>query len=123
MKLYDVSSQYRKRGRLRDMYTALSETNNEIAEDVLFSMLSTTLKDNGKTALAKKVEYLWTEQAGNVLSIDECVAIRTDLLQTKNQYKTQYDFLNDKGQFVFKPLSAFDQVEKNLHAIMGYIFN
>lgn len=108
------------------MYTALSEfceTNNEIAEDVLFSMLSTTLKDNGKTTLAKKVEYLWTEQAGNVLSIDECVAIRTDLLQTKNQYKTQYDFLNDKGQFVFKPLSAFDQVEKNLHAIMGYIFN
>lgn len=64
VKLYDVLSKYRKCGRLRDMYTALSEfceTNNEIAEDVLFSMLLTTLKDSGKTELAKKVEYLWTE--------------------------------------------------------------
>ena len=50
------------------MYTALSdfcETNNENAEAVLFSMLLTTLKGNGKPELAK-VEHLWTEQADNV---------------------------------------------------------
>lgn len=60
------------------MYTALSdfcETNNENAEAVLFSMLSTTLKGNGKSELAK-VEHLWTEQADNVFSVDECLAIR-----------------------------------------------
>lgn len=88
------------------------ETNTENAEDVLFSMLSNTLKDNGKPELAKKVQHLWTARADNVLSVDECLAIRIDLLQTKNRYKKQYDFLNDKGQFVYKPLTSLDQVEK-----------
>ena len=106
-----------KHGRLRGMYTALSDfcqTNNENAEDVLFSMLTTTLQDNGIAELAKKVNYLWIEQVDNVLSVDECLAIRIDLLQTKNMYKQQYDFLNNKGQFVYKPLYSLDQIESTL---------
>ena len=115
MKLYSVSNQYRKHGRLKGMYTALSDfcqTNNKNAEDVLFSMLSTTLQDNGKAELAKKVDYLWTEQVANVLSVDECLAIRIDLLQTKNMYKNQCDFLNNKGQFVYKPLYSLNQMKR-----------
>lgn len=48
-KLYHVSNQHGKRGRLKDMYTALSdfcETSNENSEAVIFLMRS--LKDNGK---------------------------------------------------------------------------
>lgn len=92
VKLYDVVDQCHKRGRLRGMYPALSDvchTNNENAEGVLFSILMTTLQDNGKAELAKKVNYLWTERVDNVLSVDESLTIRIDLLQTKNMYKKQ----------------------------------
>ena len=57
MKLHDVSWQYSKRGRLREMYENLSDfckSNNEEVKDVLFSMLTTTLFDKGKAELAKK---------------------------------------------------------------------
>ena len=61
--------QYSKRGRLKEMYENLSdfcESNNEEVEDVLFSMLTTTLFDKGKAKLAKKINSLWTEQTENV---------------------------------------------------------
>ena len=57
-KLFDISRQYSKRGRLRNMFYNLSEfcqSHNEDAEDVLFSMLTMTLHDKGKTEWAKKV--------------------------------------------------------------------
>lgn len=60
MKLYDVSRQYSKHGRLKEMYENLSdfcESNNEELEDVLFSML-TTLFDKGKAELAKNRHFV-----------------------------------------------------------------
>ena len=72
------------------MFNNLSEfceSHNEDAEDVLFSMLTTTLNDKGKRELAKKVEYLWTEQTDNDLTVDECLANRINMLQKKSQYK------------------------------------
>ena len=86
MKLYDVSRQYSKRGRLKEMYENLSdfsELDNEEVEDVLFSML-TTFFDKTKAELAKKINTLWTEQTENVnLTVNEYLANRIDLLQTK----------------------------------------
>ena len=55
MKLYDVSRQ----GRLREMNENLSdfcESNNEEVEDVLFSMLTTTLFDKGKAELISRTD-------------------------------------------------------------------
>jgi len=46
------------------------ESHSEDAEDVLFSMLITTLTGKGKTELAKKVDYLWTAQTENALTIE-----------------------------------------------------
>lgn len=114
VKLFDVSRQYAKRRRLSDIFDNLKsfcDLNNE-NEDVLFSMLSVTLHDSGKTELAHKVENLWHEQDNYCLTADECLASRIELLQTKNQYKQQYDFLNSKGQFVFKPPSQLENAEK-----------
>ena len=85
VKLYDISRLYTKPARLAPMFCMLNEfcdSNNEIAEDVLFSMLVTTLRDNSKE-LAKKIEYLWEQQTDYVLTADECLASKIDLLQTK----------------------------------------
>ena len=61
-----------------------SELDNEEVEDVLFSMLTTTLFDKTKAELAKKINTLWTEQTENVnLTVNECLANRIDMLQTK----------------------------------------
>lgn len=86
------------------MFSMLDEfcdLNNENTDDVLFSMLATTLYDNGKKELANKIEYLWVQRTDYILTADECLASRVDLLQTKNQYGEQFDFLNSKGQYVF----------------------
>ncbi|CAH3029727.1 unnamed protein product [Porites evermanni] len=115
VKLYDISRQYAKRRRLLPMFSMLDEfcdLNNENTEDVLFSMLATTLYDNGKKELANKIEYLWVQQTDYILTADECLASRVDLLQTKNQYREQFDYLNSKGQYVFKPPNQVDSVEK-----------
>lgn len=114
VKLYDISRQYAKRRRLLPMFSMLDEfcdLNNENTEDVLFSMLATTLYDNGKKELANKIEYLWVQQTDYILTADECLASRVDLLQTKNQYREQFDYLNSKGQYVFKPPNQVDSVE------------
>ena len=97
------------------MFSMLNEfcdSNNENAEDVLFSMLATTLHDNSKKQLAMEIEYLWEQQKDYVLTADECLASKIDLLQTKNQYRKRYDFLNSKGQCVFKTPTQVDNVEK-----------
>jgi len=115
VKLYDISRQYTKRGRLASMFSMLNEfcdSNNENAEDVLFSMLATMLHDNSKKELAKKIQYLWEQQKDYVLTADERLASKIDLLQTKTQYRKQYDFLNSKGQCVFKTPNQVDNVEK-----------
>ena len=76
-------------------------------------MLTTTLFDKGKAKLAKKINSLWTEQTENVnLTVHECLANRIDMLQTKNQYKKQYDFLNSKNQFIYKPLNSLGKIEE-----------
>lgn len=107
-KLYDISRQYAKPRRLLPMFSMLDEFCDE---DVLFSMLATTLYDNGKKELANKIEYLWVQQTDYILTADECLASRVDLLQTKNQYREQFDYLNSKGQYVFKPPNQLDSVE------------
>lgn len=56
MKLYDVSQQYSKHGRLKEM-SDFCESNDEELEDVLFSML-TTLFDKGKAELAKNQHFV-----------------------------------------------------------------
>lgn len=70
MKPYD---DYPKHGRRKDMlinWSDFCESHSEDAEDVLFSMLITTLTGKGKTELAKKVDYLWTAQTENALTIE-----------------------------------------------------
>ena len=102
MKLYDVSRQYAKNGRLKEIYENLSdvcESHNEEAEDVFFPMLKTTLFDKGKAELAKTIHSLRTGQTENVLTVDECLANRIVMLQMKNQ-------------FIYKPPYSLDKIEE-----------
>ena len=41
-------------------------------------------------------------------------ALLTELtcFRQKNQYKKQYDFLNSKNQFIYKPLYSLDKIEE-----------
>lgn len=55
---------------------------------------------------------MWTEQTENVVTVNECLANQIDMLQTKNQHKKQYDFLNSKNQFIYKPLYLLDKIEQ-----------
>ena len=52
-------------------------------------MLSATLRDDGETELAKKVEYLRTAQSDNILSVNECFAIRNITPITPDQKLVQ----------------------------------
>ena len=94
-----------------DNLKSFCDLNNE-NEDVLFAMLSVTFNNSGKTELAHKVENLCHEQDNYCLTADECLSSRIELLQTKNQYKQQYHFLNSRGQFVFKAPSQLENAEK-----------
>lgn len=124
VKLFDVSRQYAKRRRLSDIFDNLKsfcDLNNE-NEDVLFSMLSVTLHDSGKTELAHKVENLWHEQDNYCLTADECLASRIELLQTKTNINSSMTFLIQRVSLYLNPLHSL-RMQKRLTFHHGSTLN
>ena len=48
-----------------------------------------------------------------VLSIDQSLALRVDLLQSKDHYQKQYNFLKHNSLNVLQPPSALDSLESS----------
>ena len=88
---------------------ALDHKENKI--DVLFFILSWELKVSGDKLRAKEAYKLW-ENKPSGLTPAECLAIRVETLQSKYQYKEQYDILKSKGETLFSSPFALDSTEK-----------
>ena len=112
--LYSVSRKYAKQYRLRPVISDVGkfcETHKENQTDVLFFMLRQRLEDlNDKRGEA--IDALWAGHFGS-LSVDECLALRVDTLQSKSHYRSQYQYLKQKGCLTFCTPHAVNNVEKN----------
>jgi len=77
----------------------------------LFALLKTQLKDSNDPRW-KDVDMLW-RGSSDVLSPEQCLALRVSLLQSKGQYKSQYDFLKTNNVHVFQCPTQLDKTETN----------
>lgn len=59
--------------------------------DVLFSLLKKHLKDSNDPRW-KDIYMLW-RGSPDAMSVEQCLALGVSLLQSKSQYRKQYDFL------------------------------
>ena len=73
--------------------------------------MSWELKVSGDKLRAKKAYKLW-ENKPSGLTPAECLAIRVETLQSKYQYKEQYDILKSKGGTLFSSPFVLDYTEK-----------
>ena len=55
----------------------------------------------------------------DVMSVEQCLALRVSLLQSKSQYRKQYDFLRLNNVHVFQSPSQLDNTES--HFLPGYV--
>ncbi|XP_070545557.1 V(D)J recombination-activating protein 1-like [Ptychodera flava] len=112
--LRTADKQYCKQKRLKPCYDFLNEfcaANVESKEDVLFFLLRSHLFDSSDRERAKLIDDIWSNMQ-STMNVHECLTYRVDNLQTKNQYKAQYDKLKDKTIGVLLPPSQLDECEK-----------
>ncbi|XP_063954560.1 V(D)J recombination-activating protein 1-like [Lytechinus pictus] len=87
------------------------EKENEDEADVLFFLLQDKLFKS-KDSRYKSVSELWREvDSSHGLSVDDCLAMRVGLLETKGKYAEQYHFFRSKGETSLKPPGALDDRE------------
>ena len=55
----------------------------------------------------------------DVMSVEQCLALRVSLLQSKSQYRKQYDFLRLNNVHVFQSPNQLDNTES--HFLPGYV--
>ena len=72
-------------------------------------MLKDHLKESNDPSW-KQVESLWLGN-NSTLSPEQCLTLRVDLLQSKGQYRSQYDFLFQNNVHVFQAPSKMDSCE------------
>ena len=104
MPLYALSKQYVKQPRLLSLLEKTDEfctTRKENKTDVLFFMLRQNLEDSNDSR-ARDIDNLWQGKTRS-LSPEQCLALRIDTLQSKENYKSQYYFLKEKGCSTFSP--------------------
>ena len=110
--IYDCSRKYLKQKRLKEAFTSLTEfcsSHHEDETDVLFFMLRQKLYDKNDDR-HHAIDSIW--QGNSVkLTPNQCLAMRIDTLQSKQQYRSQYNFLKDKAQNPLQPPSSLDAVE------------
>lgn len=113
--LYSVSAKHTRHKRLKPIISQVNEfcsTADENKTDALFFMLKDHLRDVNDPRW--KLENLWmNENCNSSLSPEQCLAIRVDLLQSKGQYRAQYDFLLQNNACVFQAPSKLDICEKS----------
>jgi V(D)J recombination-activating protein 1 len=85
-----------KNKRLKDCFQYIDSfciQHNEDKDDVLFTLLKEHLAQSGysnKVALLMEIKQGKTDP----MSVDQCLALRVEKLQSKNQYKTIYSQIN-----------------------------
>lgn len=110
--LYSVSAKHTRHKRLKPIISRVNEfcqMQDENKSDVLFFMLKDHLKDINDPRW-KQIENLWLGN-DNTLSPEQCLAIRVDLLQSKGQYRSKYDFFSQNNVHVFKAPSKMETCE------------
>ena len=110
-----MSAKHTRHKRLKLIISKVDEfctSSDENKTDVLFFMLKDHLRDVSDPRW-KVIENLWFNgNSDSCLSAEQCLAIRVDLLQSKGQYRAQYDFLVQNNVCVFQPPSKVDSCEK-----------
>ena len=120
--LHSVSAKHTRHRRLKPIISQVNEFCNaqeENKSDVLFFMLKDHLKEINDPRW-KQVESLWLGN-NSTLSPEQCLALRVDLLQSKGQYRSQYDFLSQNNVHVFQAPSKMESCE-NLFMPSASIF-
>lgn len=112
--LVSIDKQYAKQKRLKEVIQSVRsfcDAHEEDVGDVLFFMLRSHLQDSNKTKQASAVESIW-KGADDNLTVDQCLALRVEKLETKNQYKKEYEFLKQHNNNVLCPPTSLDSKEK-----------
>jgi len=113
-RLIDVNRQYAKQQRLGDIIAQVDTCTKQHEKkiDVLFFMLHLELEEK-ESSKAKPMYHLWScsESDMDSLSVDQCLALKGDTLQTKTMYKKMYDFMKAAKQNTFLPPSKLDNRE------------
>ena len=116
MPLVSGKRQYIKRQRLKDLIEYIKKYCVEKYEnrlDVLFFLLLNELMEKGLTTESESVRKLWEKKdVSDVLSADECLAMRVETLQSKVNYRKQYDVLREMNNAMLKPPSQLDSAEE-----------
>jgi hypothetical protein len=110
--IYDCSNKYLKQRRLKglnDLVTTFCQTNKEDKGDALFFMLQQHLKDSNDVRF-NDINDIW-KSTDSKLTSSQCLALRVDTLQSKTQYKAQYNFLKKNVCNPLQPPSVIDDVE------------
>lgn len=113
MPIYDCKAKYVKQKRLKQIENSMEEfcsSKKEDKTDVLFFMLIHHLKSINDNR-HEQINDIWGGGGFRKLTSHECLAIRIDTLQSKTQYKCQYDFLKSKGCNPFATPYALDEIE------------
>ena len=112
MPIYDCSAKYLKQKRLKkinDLVTDFCTSNAEDKGDVLFFSLQQHLKDCNDSR-HNDINYIW-KNCSSKLTPSQCLALRIDTLQSKMQYKAQYNFLKKNVCNPLQSPSVVDEVE------------
>ena len=110
--IYDCNRRYLKQTRLKealDSFSAFCNSHHENKTDVLFFMLHQNLLDNNDDR-RHIIESLWKGQSWQ-LNPNQCLAMRIEILQSKLQYKAQYNLLKQMSHDPLQPPNALDAVE------------
>lgn len=110
--IYDCNRRYLKQTRLKealDSFSAFCNSHHENKTDVLFFMLHQNLLDNNDDR-RHIIESLWKGQSWQ-LNPNQCLAMRIEILQSKLQYKAQYNLLKQMSHNPLQPPNALDAVE------------
>ena len=113
--LQQARPQYVKRQRLYAPIKYIRDyckDHHENVVDVLFFMLKNELELTNDMDKASSLKKLWESKGDISLSAEECLAMRVESLQSKTQYRYQYEMLNRMQEHTLKPPDQLDKAEK-----------
>ena len=79
-------------------------------------MLHSKLLAINESKKATAIFNIWQSKdgtCGTVLSQEECLAVKVETLQSKNQYRKQYEFFRERNDLRFCPPSQINDIEKD----------
>ena len=116
--LHEADRKYVRQKRLKplmDYVTSFCEQKIESKIDVLYFLLYCELGTLNKSRKADAVYNIWQSDdctAGIILSPEECLGLKVETLQNKTQYRTQYEFFNQRKDLRFCNPNQVNAVEK-----------